>query len=139
MKNLICLFAAFALCASAIAQNATPMPIVAGDTITNTGTVTKALPKLTGGYAGVMLQMNLTKISGTGAGTVQLQSSLDNVNWVNTGSAFTITNVTTQSAQFTVTAPVAVYVRLLCTGSGTESVATQTYYVPRKYLTILSN
>ena len=138
MKNFLC-FALFALIAFSVsAQNATPMPIVAGDTINNTGTVTKTLPKLTGGYSGAMLQINLTKISGTGAGTVQLQASLDNTNWINVGSAFTITNVSTQSAQFTVTSPVPSYLRLLCTGSGTESVATQTYYLLRKYMTTLT-
>lgn len=138
MKSFVLLAFLFAIAFTATAQNANPMPVVAGDTIVNTGTVTKQVPKFTGGYAGVMLQINLTKISGTGAGTVQLQQSLDNVNWLNSGSAFTITNVTSQSASFTVTAPVPVFLRLLCTGTGTESVATQTFWLARKYLTILS-
>jgi hypothetical protein len=138
MKSFLIALLAMAMAFTANAQRASVMPIAAGDTINNTGTVTKQLPTITGGYSGVMIQMNLSKISGTGAGTVQLQASLDNTNWVNSGSAFTITNVSTQAAQFTVTSPVPVYLRLLCTGSGTESVATVTYYVYRKYLTTLT-
>lgn len=130
---LIGLFAALAFTVQA--QRAALLPLVLGDTIVNTGTVTKTLPALTAGYNGLILQMNLTKLSGTGAGTVQLQTSLDGVNWVNSGSAFTITNVASQAALFTITAPVPVYCRLLCTGSGTESVQTNTYYLARLFAT----
>lgn len=138
MKSFSLLALLFAVVFTATAQSSTPMPIVAGDTIVNTGTVTKQLPKLTGGYAGTAIYTDLTKISGTGAGTVQLQSSGNNVTWVNEGSAFTITNVTLQTAKFSIAAPLPVYLRLLFTGSGTESVGTQTWYVNRKYMTTLS-
>lgn len=120
------------------AQRAVLMPLVLGDTIVNTGTVTKLLPPLTAGYSGVSIQANLAKISGTGAGTAQLQISLDGTNFVNSGSAFTITNVTAQAASFTISSPVPVYAQLLFTGSGTESVQVRIYYVARKYGTTLS-
>lgn len=132
MKSILFIALIGLLSFSTQAQNASVLPTVAGDTIANNGTVTKTLPKITGGYQGAFVQINLSKISGTGAGTVQLQVSLDNTNWVNSGSAFTITNVASQAATFSVAAPVPVYVRLLCTGSGSESVATQTYYLYRK-------
>lgn len=132
MKNLF-LVAAFlvGLASAAHAQEVVTLPLTAGDTIANTGTASKII-KTTGGASGAVIQVVLTKLSGTGAGTVQLQSSLDGTNYVNVGSAFTITNVTTQSTVFTVTAPIPKYVKVLATGSGTESVVqTVLYRLPR--------
>lgn len=138
MKSFLLIAFLGCLAFTASAQRAQLLPLIAGDTIVNTGTVTKTLPALTAGYSGVMLQVNLAKISGTGAGTAQLQTSLDNVNWVNVGSAFTITNVASQSAQFSIIPPIPVYARLLFTGAGTESVQVQVYYIVRKFSTTLS-
>lgn len=114
------------------------LPLVAGDTIVNTGTVSKAIPQITTSFAGIMLQCNLTKISGTGAGTAQVQAALDSTgqNWVNVGSAFTITNVATQTQVFYVAAPIAVYYRILFTGAGTESVQVKVAYLRRRYAVI---
>lgn len=114
------------------AQVSTLMPLVAGDTIVNTGTVTKTI-RVTTGPSGIFIHCTLTKISGTGAGTAQLQLSLDGTNFVNSGSAYTITNTATQVAQFSLTAPIPEYVRILFTGSGTESVQVRTYYRAPKY------
>lgn len=119
--------------ASSFAQVSTLMPLILGDTIANTGTVTKTLPRITDAPSGVALFTVLNKISGTGAGTAQLQVSLDGTNYVNSGSAFTITNVTTQATVFTVPAPVFEYVRVLFTGSGTESVQVRMYYRKTRY------
>ena len=142
MKNILRLFSMIAIFVMAFsfanAQRAILMPLIAGDTIVNTGTVTKTLPPLTAGYSGAMIQANLTKISGTGAGTAQLQISLDGTNFVNSGSAFTITNVASQSTTFSISSPVPVYAQVLFTGSGTESVQVRIYYVVRKYGTTLS-
>lgn len=137
-RLLLFVFAFGLLSFSTQAQRAVAMPLVLGDTIVNTGTVTKLLPPFTAGYSGVSIQANLAKISGTGAGTAQLQISLDGTNFVNSGSAFTITNVAAQSASFTISTPVPVYAQLLFTGSGTESVQVRIYYVARKYGTTLS-
>jgi len=122
----------------ATAQTTTPgratvLALKAGDTTVNTGTSTRVFPVLTAGYEGVVIQDVITKQSGTGAGTVQLQSSLDGTNWVNLGSAYTITNVATQSAIFYVNNPVPVYLQLLVTGSGTESILNTYKYVYRKH------
>lgn len=130
-KLLLCSLLAMAAI-FAQAQSSTLMPLIAGDTIVNTGTVTKTVT-VTTAPSGIFLQATLTKISGTGAGTAQLQFSLDGVNYVNSGSAYTITNTATQAAQFTVTAPVPQYVRILFTGSGTESVQVRVYYRAPKY------
>lgn len=117
---------------TANAQHATIMPLAVGDTIVNTGTASKVFTA-TAGYSGVVVQVNLSKISGTGAGTVQMQGSLDGTNYTDIGSAFTITNVATQAAYFNITGPLPVYIKVLSTGSGTESVVQKVYYVLRKY------
>lgn len=114
------------------AQRATVMPLVLGDTIVNTGTASKVITA-TSGYSGAAIEVLLTKISGTGAGTVAVSGSNDGVNYTAIGSAFTITNVTTQSTMFYVTAPLPVYLKVLATGSGTESVVQTVKYVLRKY------
>lgn len=133
MKKFLFLVLFAGLVISASAQRASILPLVAGDTIVNTGTVTKTLPVITGGFSGVYIGATLSKISGTGAGTAQLQASVDGTNYFNVGSAFTITNVATQVANFSVSAPVPPYLQILFTGSGTESVAVKVYYVYRKY------
>jgi hypothetical protein len=133
MKKYIFLFAlVIGLASIASAQSVTTMSLATGDTITNTGTASKVIKFTSTAAYGVSVQVNLSKISGTGAGTVQLQVSNDGVTWTNSGSAFTITNVATQAAYFTLAAPVPGYVRALCTGSGTESVVhTVLYRVPK--------
>lgn len=133
MKQFILITFLAALALAGQAQRASVMPLILGDTIVNTGTVTKTLPPLTASYSGLILQVNYVKISGTGAGTAQLQISLDGTNYTNSGSAYTITNTFPQSNQFTVAAPLGVYARILFTGSGTESVVPTVYYVARKY------
>ena len=133
MKKILFLFAAVVLITiSAKAQSVVTMPLAAGDTITNTGTASKVFTA-SAGYSGVIVQVNLTKLSGTGAGTVQMQGSLDNVTYTNIGSAFTITNVTTQAAYFSISGPLPYYIKVLSTGSGTESVKQTVKYVLRKY------
>lgn len=115
------------------AQSAITMSLAAGDTITNTGTATKTLPRITGGYNGAAIQVTLTKLSGTGAGTVALQGSNTGATgtYVAIGSAFTITNVASQTTMFYATSPLPQYLRILSTGSGTESVVqTITYRLP---------
>jgi hypothetical protein len=134
MKKIFLIAFLVSLAAFSQAQNGANLPLAAGDTITNTGTSSKVIT-LTGGYSGAAVQVILTKLSGTGAGTVQLQGCNDGTNYVNLGSAFTITNVTTQSTMFYVTAPVPKYLKVLATGSGTESVVQTVNWVGRKYQT----
>lgn len=114
------------------AQTETVMPLKAGDTVVNTGTASKVI-KLTAGYAGVAIQAKATEISGTSGGSIKVQGSLDNTNWTDIGSAYTVTDVASQSTMFYVTAPVPVYLRVLQTGTGTMSSVLSVRYVLRKY------
>jgi hypothetical protein len=132
MKKILFLFALVVMITTTKAQSVVTLPLAAGDTIVNTGTATKVFTA-SAGYSGVIVQVNLTKISGTGAGTVQMQGSLDGVTYTNVGSAFTITNVTTQAAYFSIAGPLPYYIKVLSTGSGTESVKQTIKYVLRKY------
>jgi hypothetical protein len=135
MKNLFSMLlmsSIILLSSAAFSQQATLMPLAIGDTLTGSTTVSKVI-KFTAGYEGVAIQPVLTKLSGTGAGTVQIFGSLDGINYKQIGADYTITNTTTQSQVFYVTAPVPVFIKVLATGSGTESVIMRTYYVPRKH------
>lgn len=113
-------------------QGVTTLPLLQGDTLTNAGTAARTWTA-SAGYSGIIIQVNLAKLSGTGAGTVQMQGSLDNVTFTNIGAAFTITNVATQSAYFSIAGPLPYWIKVLSTGSGSESVVLTYKYVFRKY------
>lgn len=132
MKRLLFLVAFLAGLASAThAQRAVTIPLAAGDTIVNTGTASKVL-NITYGSNGAVIEVTLTKISGTGAGTIQMQGSNLGVTYTNIGSAYTITNTFPQSSTFFIANPVPAYLKVLSTGSGTESVVQSiTYRLPR--------
>lgn len=133
MKKLIFLFAlVVSLTIGASAQTATTMALAAGDTAVNTGTASKIV-KLTAGYAGIAITAIATEISGTSAGTIAVYGSPDGSNYDIIGSAFTVTDVASQSKTFYITAPVPVYVKVLQTGSGTMSSKLTVKYVLRKY------
>lgn len=131
MKKLIAVLAlaATTLCQSppAEAQSSVRFPTVAGDTIVNAGTVSKVFTA-TGAYTGAVVQCVLTKVSGTGAGTVAVLGSLNGADYVAIGSAYTITNTASQTATFYLTNPLPQYIKVLYTGSGTEVVGVSTYY-----------
>lgn len=129
MKKFVLLFV-FALtvfAAQAQKGSAVKLPLAVGDTIVNTGVVTKTI-KYTGGYTGTSIQVVLSKLSGTGAGTLIIQGSDDGVNYKAIGSAYTITDTATQSQVFYVTAPLPTYIQARATGSGTESVVMSVWY-----------
>lgn len=133
MKKI--LFLALVICSLSFtskAQNATLMPLVQGDTAVNAGTVSKII-SATGGYSGVAIQAKDTKISGTLAGTIQIMGSLDGVNYELIGSAFTVTDVATQTKTFYISAPLPPFIKVLQTGSGTMSAQLRVYYVFRRY------
>ena len=133
MKKFIALTLVCGIALSSMAQRATTMPLVAGDTVVNTATVNKSFP-VTSGYSAAGVQIVLTKISGTVAGTTKLQGSLNGSNWEDIGSAFTHTDVASQAKLFTVTSGMPyTYLRTTSTGSGTMSAKVTVYYVLRKY------
>ncbi len=138
MKNLIRFLSFLALTLLFVqpmqAQTAsgTTLPLVAGDTVANAGTVTKTI-RVTAGYEGAALQVVLTRLTGTAAGTAQVYGSVDGTNYATIGSAFTLTNVASQTSIFYVTAPLPVYLRIVTTGSGTQSTVQRVSYVLRRH------
>ena len=133
MKHVMILFAlVVGLVMSVNAQRATLLPLVAGDTVVNTGSVTKTI-SVSAGYSAIGVQTVITKISGTVGGTAILYNSLDGTNYSSTGDTLTLTNVTTNSKVFgKVTAP-GTYYKVVATGTGTMSAQVRLYYVLRKH------
>jgi hypothetical protein len=132
MKKILFVLIALIGFTAVNAQSATTMPTIVGDTIIDAGTSSRVITA-TGGYSGAAIQVVLTKVSGTGAGTVKLMGSNDNTNFTQIGSSFTITDVASQNTVFYVSAPLPVYLKVLATGTGTEHVAQVIKYVFRKY------
>jgi hypothetical protein len=129
-KFLMILSCVLALCVVGQAQ-VTTMPLALGDTAVDAGVADKVF-EVTAGYEGVIVQAIVTKISGTVAGTVGLYGSLDGTNYKQIGSDFTATNVASQTHVFYVTAPVARYLKVVQTGSGTMSAVLTVKYLARK-------
>lgn len=122
----VCLLAAV----TTFAQRATQMPKIAGDTVVDAGSVTQKSFQVSGSYSAAAVQVVLTKISGTVAGTTKIQGSLNGTNWEDIGSAFTHTDVASQAKLFTITSGVPyTYLRVNSTGSGTMKALLTVYYV----------
>lgn len=140
MKRLLFLFSLSVMLLGLIAtpkatQAQTPvlMPLVAGDTVVNAASVTKAF-KLTAGYSVVGVQFVLTKISGTVGGTTTLQVSHNGTNWFAAPgiTAHTNTDVTTNTLGWSVTGAPWLWYRVNSTGTGTMSAQLRVYYLVRK-------
>ena len=102
------------------------------DTITN-AVVKSQFAIIGGSNVHVTFQPTFTKISGTVAGTAQLQGSVDGVTYNNVGSAYTLTDVASQTTSFIVTPSTYQYYKLLITPSGTQSTKVQTPVLIRTY------
>lgn len=121
------------------AQNATLIALAAGDTLSQSAssdTVSKVI-RVTGPASTFAIQVNQTKLSGTGSGKVYLYGSLDGTNYVLTDSSSAFTDQTTNVAQFTKSpAPFTYYkvqARPMGAATGTQSAIVRVYYVIRKY------
>ncbi len=107
------------------------------DTTTNTATSYVTLP-VQNWYNTVTIQSVVTKISGTVAGTVTLQGSIDGTNYVTVNSSYadvtsySPTDVATSSKLFVVTGSPYRYYRLSYTGAGTMSASHRGYVLPNK-------
>lgn len=102
------------------------------DTVTNTG-VKYQLTGVISGYADILtVQAVITKVSGTVAGSLILQGTLDGVNYITIGSAATPTDVATQSFSFPLTSHPYIQYRLSYTGAGTMSAKISSYWIARK-------
>lgn len=128
------------ICAKpALAQfdRAALMPLVAGDTLTNSDTQDKIFTA-TSGYGAVSIQPVFTRLTGTGTGTVTLYGSLDGTNYKAIGSnTFNIsaspTLVTTDIWPLALSSYVS-YKTSVAT-AGTVTGVIRLYYLLRKYLT----
>lgn len=104
-------------------------------TTTNTSASTLSL-SVSNWYNTVTIQSVVTKISGTVAGTVTLQGSIDGTNYVTVNSSYadvtsySPTDVATSSKLFVVTGSPYRYYRLSYTGAGTMSASHRGYVLP---------
>ena len=106
-------------------------------TVTNTG-VDYVSAQVSNWYNTVSIQSVVTKISGTVAGTVTLQGSVDGNGYVTVDSnfanftSFSPTNQTTNTRIFVVTGSPYKYYRLSYTGAGTMAATLKGYVLPNK-------
>ena len=140
MKKLILFSILFVF--SFIAVKAQTITMTAsGDTVVNAGTKACSL-KVANPYHQVSIHALMTKISGTVAGTLTLQGTVDGVTWVTvdsalyagtaTASTFTATNVASQSKIWIVNNSPYLWFKLTWTGTGTMSATLKGYVLPRK-------
>lgn len=106
-----------------------------GDTVENTGSITKPIT-LTKNFTAGSIQVVNTKVSGTVAGTSILQYSVDGTNWKtfdSVGDTLTNTNVATNSKIWDLNPVLYPYYRVVTTGSGTMKALTRAYaYLKRE-------
>ena len=145
MKRFLSILALFALSYTVQAQTPSVTPITytavgqalssvghaATDTVTNT-TVKYQYAIANGSNIHITFQSLFTKVSGTAAGSIALQGSLDGTNYSTLGSAYTITDVSSQVATFTVIPSTYIYYRIVVTPSGTQSSRINTKVLVRK-------
>lgn len=142
MKKFLFALVAFALSAtiSLTAQTSSATTMTgSGDTITNAGTDAVTL-QVKGEYKTISIQCKIVKISGTVAGTVTLQGSVDGTNYETVDTlamisdfvTYTATNVATQTKTFIIENNPYLYYRLSYTGSGTMAARLYGYLLPRK-------
>jgi adenylyl- and sulfurtransferase ThiI len=122
MKKLVyILLSAILLMATQSQAQVYSSTLAAGDTVVDAGTAAKVI-NITGDYKGVVFNPIFTKISGTVAGTIKLQGSLDGSTYTDVASqTFTATNIATGQTLWYVAAPLARYYKITWTGTGTMS------------------
>lgn len=137
MKKLIFLLAAFALVLTFQEVKAqkgglyklTSVYSLPSDTVTNATTVYLTSPEVKDVDGTATIVINATEISGTTAGTITLQGSLDGTNWIALTDATavpaiatkTATDVASQSFMWRVTGNPVRFYRVSWAGSGTMS------------------
>lgn len=103
-----------------------------------TDTITNAVTKyqygiVNGSNVHCTVQATFTKISGTASATVKLQGSVLGINWNDIGSSYTVTDVASQTAVFTVVPSTYQYYRLSIVPTGTQSVKVESPVLVRSY------
>jgi hypothetical protein len=125
MKKLFSLLIVFAFLSVGAFAQAKAMT-GSGVTVTNTATVACSL-QVAQSYTTVTVGAVIAKTSGTLAGTLTLQGSLDGTTWetvptalvAGAASTYTVTDVASQNKAFVVTGSPYLYYRLSWTGTGT--------------------
>ena len=135
MKKLIITLLVGVASTNIYAQNNTVMPLTAGDTIVNAGTVTKTMPAVSGGYNVIAYQPVVTRVAGTAAGTGVLYKTLDGINYKSTGDTIQLANAAINSIIIEKVAPGAVSYRWVFTGSGSQVSIVRFNYIYRKFQT----
>lgn len=130
-KFLFLAIAVLGMITSTYAQRATLMRLTPGDTLTNTDTLYKVIT-VSAGYSSIAVQPVVTKISGTVAGNVIFQGSLDGSNYQDLDT-LVLSNAATNSAVFAHAPTPYVYYRVRFITSGTQSYVPRIYYVLRKH------
>lgn len=122
MKKLVyILLSAILLMATQSQAQVYSSTLAAGDTVVDAGTASKTF-NISGDYKGIVVNPVFTKISGTVAGTIKLQGSLDGSTYTDVASqTFTATNIATGQTLWYVAAPLARYYKITWTGTGTMS------------------
>lgn len=142
MKNLI-LFLSLIIFSLNVSAQASQMTgaYTTGDTVINTATKACSL-RVVNSYKQIIIEANIVKVSGTVAGTVTLQGSIDGTNFVTVDSAaivsnhspfptFTATNVATQNKIWIINQSPYLWYKLSYTGSGTMQAILKGYLLPR--------
>lgn len=132
MKIVLFLLALVVGISTTHAQSVVTMPLVAGDTLTNTDTVDKYLPQFSGGYSGIAIAPFVNKVSGTAAGKVYLyESELSTGAWGSPIDSLTLTNVSVNTKVFKLQAPCSNFYRLQFVTSGTTVCRLRVRYSPK--------
>lgn len=143
MKKFISLLLVICISVAGMAQSATLMPTILGDTISTSSsrdTVTKVI-QATAGYSALGIQVNATKLSGTVSAKAYLYSSLDGTNYNLTDSSAAFANQTTNVVWFTKSTTPYTYYKVTVQdpiggATSTQSVKVQLYYVLKKTITL---
>jgi hypothetical protein len=137
MKKMFCLLLlAIGFAFSVQAQKATIQPLIAGDTVVNTATVSKVI-SVSAGYVSVSFQPIVTKISGTVGGSAYILGSHDGVNYFAVSDTITLANATIATAGKSTWAfpPNWSYYKLNVTGTGTMSAQVRLWVGLKSYHT----
>jgi hypothetical protein len=142
MKKLSLLFGflAFVFMLASNTYSQTYTMTGSGDTVTNTETEACSL-KVVNSYKAVTVHTVITKLSGTVAGTVTLQGTIDGTTWVTVDTAalitegastYTATDVTTNTKTWIIDGAPYLWFKLSYTGSGTMAAIFNGYLLPRQ-------
>lgn len=108
--------------------------IVAGDTLTNTDTLTK-IYTFSDGYSGITVTAVATKVSGTVSSKIRFLRSNTGSDWFAYDSLLLTDLAGRQWKDVSLTTPVPVYVKVETITSGTQKFAQEFWILSRRYPT----